>query len=310
MMQKVSIEFLLDGFDMLEFFQGHGYIPEFVGGNTEYMLDVCPFCGKEKHCGVSLSKKMVTCFKCHQSMGFFDIIKHITKKSYDDVVLMLQGKIDAKPYDIQSLPELKQEEEEVFDFNTKIIEMPEWYRFLGTERIPYLEKRHISIEQVYRYHIGFCKYGRYRDRLIICDVNDAGKPIYWVARDVTGKVPKAWKCLNPDAGLHGIGSAKIPFNFSLAKRYPVLIITEGVFDALYTGPNAIATYGSTIKRQHVAWMAGQAKFEKVILLYDGDVSIEALEKQANIIASVFPTYICKLDGNSDPDELGKYPAES
>jgi hypothetical protein len=51
-------------------------------------------------------------------------------------------------------------------------------------------------------------------------------------------------------------------------------------------------------------MAGQAKFEKVILLYDADVSIEALEKQANIIASVFPTYICKLNFG-DPDEWPK-----
>lgn len=299
----IDYDYLLDTFDMIEFLQGQGYVPEFVGGKTEYLLDICPFCGKEKHCGLSKTKKLVSCFRCHKSLSFFDTIKYITKLSHNDIILMLKGKIDAKPYNInQSLADFEKNDQKLIDFSTNPISLPEGYEFLGNNRIAYLDKRGITTEQVYYYHIGICRHGRYKNRLIICDVNDNGEPIYWIARDITGKAYK--KVLNPDEKEHGVGSARIPFNFSLAKRYPTLIITEGVFDALYVGPNAIATYGSTIKKQHVTWMASQGKFEKVILLYDADVPIEELEKQASIIASIFNVFIAKLDVG-DPDEYKK-----
>jgi len=305
--KTINTDYLLDSFDMIEFFQGQGYVPEWVGGKTEYVLDICPFCGKEKHCGVSLSLKMVSCFRCHQSKNFFDTIKYITKLPFNDVVLMLQGKIDAKPFNISlSLSEFKETKVKELDLTANPISLPENYEFLGYKSVPQLKNRksllQITPHLVHTYKIGVCWHGRYRNRLIVCDINDNGEPIYWIARDITGKAQK--KVLNPDEKTHGVGSAKIPFNFSLAKRYPTLIITEGVFDALYVGPNAIATYGSTIKKQHVTWMAGQGKFEKVILLYDADVCMEELQKQASIVASVFPTYICKLPVG-DPDEYKK-----
>lgn len=149
------------------------------------------------------------------------------------------------------------------------------------------------------YKIGLCIGGRYDMRLIVCDVNEDNQVIYWVARDVTGLAKR--KILNP--AIDSVGSGDILFNFHRAKQYNRCVIVEGVFDSLYVGDNAVATYGYGLKESHLYWLL-QGNFDDVVICYDSDVSERDLERTAQLLMPFFKTRICKLT-SGDPDEYPK-----
>lgn len=282
-------------FDLVSFMEANGFRMEHKGGAATY-ITTCPMCGKAEHCGVTPEKNLFGCFKCSARGNLIYLVAIVSHKSIYEVSKMFEEELDFKSLDLLQIELPAKEEIKVKE--KKQILMPEGYQFLGDRRIAYLNKRGITNEQVHYYKIGVCEWGRYKNRLIVCDVDEKGEVIYWIARDMTGKAKK--KVLNPTLKYHGVGSAEIPFNFHLAKTYSTVILTEGVFDALYVGPNAIATYGACIKRGQ-RYLLASCHFGRVILLYDADINMEKLREQARMLASVYPVYICKLP-EGDPDE--------
>ena len=295
---------LLKNFDLEDFLESSGYPLSYIGGRTG-QVTTCPFCLKNLHCGVNLEEKTFGCFKCKRAGSAINLIGEILNKTYIETLEFLKTYLKDKYVDISYIGELIDQIKPYADIETKIkpIAMPEGYIPLTGKRIPYLDKRNIPDEAISYYKMGVCLSGYYKERLIVCDVDDKGIPIYWVARDITGKADKSNKLWNPSADENIIGSSDILFNFSLAKNYDTVIITEGVFDSIWVGANGLASYGTGLKRNHLYWLL-KGGFKKVVFCYDPDVKDYILEKNAILTAQFFDTYICKLT-KGDPDEHEK-----
>lgn len=296
------IDILLEDFDVVEFMESNGFELQRIGGRTGYLTD-CPFCGKEKHFGLSPERKFYGCYKCHTSGDYIRLIMKVLNRTYWEVLEILKEKVNTARIDVAYIGDIIKEFKEISLTTTpKPITLPEGYTSLVDSRIPYLDsgrKFPIPQDQVNYYKMGICYEGRYKDRLIICDVDENQVPIFWIARDITGKADT--KVLNPPA--KEVGSGDVLFNYFLAKNYNIGILTEGLFDALHVGNCAMATYGEGLKKSHLSWLL-QSSIKDVVLLYDADVPYEKLEVSAIKISEFFSTRICKLP-YGDPDEYPK-----
>jgi len=296
---------LLKNFDLLLFLRNHNYDYKFVGSKTQYLLSTCPFCGKEYHLGFCPESHWFGCYKCNEKGDSVHLIKKILGTTFLETLEYLKEGMEEGGANISVIENALGIIKPYSNLKDKVkpIAFPEGYIPLRDKRIPYLDQRGITQDQVQYYKMGVCLHGRYQNRLIVCDVNENQEPIYWIARDMTGKVPKSQKVYNPPSLNENIGSGDILFNFFLAKNYEVGIITEGVFDSLWIGNNGLATYGAGLKKHHMYWLL-LGNFKEFILLYDPDVSDEKLEKNAVLLATFFNTRICKLT-KGDPDEHSK-----
>lgn len=295
----------MERFDMETFLESAGYAIRRIGGKTANLLSKCPFCSKEWHCGISFDRKTFGCFKCHQAGDFFRLLQKVLKLGFLDTVEFLKSGVSSVYVNVNYIDRVVGQfrKYESIEDRIKPIPLPEGYRNLHNKRIPYLDtgrKFPILQEDVNYYKMGICHSGFHVNRLIVCDVNDQDQIIYWIARDITGKVPKSWKVLNPSAEVTGVGSADLLFNYYKARNYKTGILTEGVFDSIHTGPCAMATYGTGLKESHMYWLL-KARFEEIILLYDPDVKWDYLEDMAIQILQHIPVRICQLK-DGDPDE--------
>ncbi len=302
------IPILLDRFDMKSFLTNSGYRFRNIGGKTGNLLSTCPFCNKEWHCGISFDRKRFGCFRCGKNGDFFKLLQKVLNTGYLNTIEFLKLGISSQVLDVKYIDKIIETYKENEDLEGKLkpVALPEHYESLRNKRIAYLDvgrKYPIPQELVHYHQMGFCRQGFYANRLIVCDVNEEGQVIYWVARDITGKVPKSWKLLNPNADSLGVGSADLLFNYAKAKEYESVAITEGVFDVMYAGEDVVATYGTGLKKNHIYWLL-KARFKEVTLMYDPDVSMEKLEDSAREISQHIPCRICKLS-KGDPDEHSK-----
>lgn len=308
-MNIILHDVLLEKFDMKVFLDSVGITLHRIGGRTQYFMDYCPYCGKSKHMGINFDRKTFGCFKCHTGGGYIKLLQKILNKSYVEVLEFLKTGVDGIRYNKvhieATLNEMK--EYECVESKIKSIEFPEGYVSLSNHRINYLDKGRtfpIPQDQVIYYKIGVCPTGKYANRIIVCDVNDKQEVVYWIARDISGKVHKSAKVWNPNAEVTKVGSSDILFNFYLAKNYSTGIITEGLFDALHVGNNGLATYGKGLKKNHIYWLL-KAGFEELVLLYDADVPYEELDHSGCLLSQHFRNVkICKLP-YGDPDEWPK-----
>lgn len=303
------IPLLMERFDMQAFLINSGYKTRRIGGVTVNLLSTCPFCNKEWHCGIQFNTQKFGCYKCKSGGDFFKLLQKILGTGYLNTIEFLKTGVSSQFVDVRyidKLIETYRETEVALEAKLKPVALPEHYESLFNKRIPYLDTGRnspIPQEQVHYYRMGVCLQGFYSNRLIVCDLDDKSNVIYWVARDITGRVPKSWKLLNPNAESLGVGSSDLLFNYFRAKDHETVIVTEGVFDALYVGENAVASYGTGLKKNHIYWLL-KARFKEVIFMYDPDVSMEYLEDSAREVAQHIPCKICKLT-KGDPDEHSK-----
>ena len=125
------------------------------------------------------------------------------------------------------------------------LELPEEYLPLACSRptlaarpyIQYLNKRGVSVEDFYRWKIGFCPSGLYRSRVIIPSFSESGDLTYFVARSI---FENNTKYLNPPV------SKDIIFNELMIDWSKPITLVEGVFDALKF-ENSIPLLGSTLR---------------------------------------------------------------
>lgn len=296
-------DILVESFDILQFLDSRGFTLRYIGNKTGYLTE-CPFCGKEDHMGVNPDKHKFACYRCRTAGSVFKLIQKVSGKTFTETVEFLKSGLDDRYHNVNFFDDVLKDLKASESIEAKILpcKLPLEYLPLNAQ-IPYTLKRKISLEQILYYKMGICREGRYKDRLIVCDVNESQIPIYWIARDLTGKADKGEKVLNPASEYTSLGSADILFNFSLANRYESGIVTEGVFDAIWVGNNGLASYGKGLKQSHTYWII-RGGFKKIVLMYDADVKTEELEQNAIKLAAYCDVHICKLPFG-DPDDFDR-----
>jgi hypothetical protein len=160
----------------------------------------------------------------------------------------------------------------------------------------YLKKRDIIDKDILYWKMGYCMDGRYAKRVIIPSFNDSGNLNYFVARSFSSN---NLKYLNPPC------SKDVIFNELYLEWDTDLVITEGVFDAVVAGPNAVPLLGSTLRPNSKLFMKIVQNDTPVFLALDPDA-----EKKEQKIIKLFLGYgleVYKIDvgGYEDVAEMGK-----
>ena len=141
-------------------------------------------------------------------------------------------------------------------FEDKPIVLPDGFHTLASNKlsnksqapIEYLVNRHISYEQIYKWKIGFCDSGNYRNRIIVPSYSLNGKLNYFVGRDYTGNSNLSY--------FNSKKSKNIIFNDLMIDWNKPVTIVEGVFDAIKCD-NSIPILGKTL-------MSSSLLFNKII----------------------------------------------
>jgi DNA primase len=132
----------------------------------------------------------------------------------------------------------------------------------------YLTQRGITIKDIIKYNIGYCKEGLYAQRVIIPSYNSDGSLNYFISRSYYPENKMKYK--NPP-----ISKNVICFESQVNWKEPI-ILCEGVFDAITIKRNAIPLLGKFPSKQLVEkiFMSG---VNNIIISLDNDAMNEALK---------------------------------
>ena len=167
----------------------------------------------------------------------------------------------------------------------------------------YLSHRGVGMDQINYYKLSVSKDpdSYWADRIFIpCYHED--DVVYWTARSI-----------NPDAKLkymtpYGVDKRYYMFNMNNAKQFDSLVITEGAFDAIAVGSNAVALFGKAASEHHRKVLL-ESDFTHYTVCLDPDAGKEAYElaswldsRGKNVYIVTFPE---GLDPASDPEVLDR-----
>ena len=149
-----------------------------------------------------------------------------------------------------------------------LVEEPKGFNPEYKHAIHYLTERGITMKDIIKYNIGYCKEGLYGRRVIIPSYNSDGSLNYFVSRSYYPEEKMKYK--NPP-----ISKNIICFESQVNWEEPI-ILCEGVFDAITIKRNAIPLLGKFPSKQLVEkiFMSG---VDSIIISLDNDAINEALK---------------------------------
>jgi DNA primase len=161
--------------------------------------------------------------------------------------------------------------------------------------LAYIKKRGISTNDILKYNIGYCKTGRYRNRIIVPSYDKSGNVNYFIARSYEAEPSRKYDA--PSCNKTELIGLEYFINWSV----PV-ILCEGIFDAIAIRRNAIPLFGKTIPKSLMLKLV-ESEVKTIYLALDKDALKEALEYSHNLLNLGKEVYLIELEGK-DPSELG------
>jgi DNA primase len=158
----------------------------------------------------------------------------------------------------------------------------------------YLRKRNITKDDILKYNLGYCDFGRYANMIIIPSYDKDGTLNYFTARSFE-KDPFI-KYRNPDCSRD-----IIPFELFINWDSP-LILCEGPFDAMAIKRNAIPLLGKNIQSNLLKKIV-QSTVEKIYIALDTDAMKQSLKHCEYLLNQGKEVYLVELEGK-DPSDLG------
>lgn len=281
-------------------------------GGLEFIAD-CPFCNdNKKHFGMHAATGVWNCFKCGQNGSIFSFLQIHDDVSPARAKYIIHGMLGNTYVDKNSvrkfLDQLEEEEKEMgqakekLSHESKTLELPTTYTLLSKcmespnpmeiqAFLYWLDKRQFPPADLQTYKIGYCNYGKYAGRIII-PIYHNKRLLYFVARDFTGQAIKRY--LNP-----AISTNNIIFNLERAsKNKHCVILTEGVFDAIRIGKNAVSLLGKILHAGQKQMLLKQ-EFEEFVICFDpvckDPAILESVYKIAHSLYSFASISIMDLD---------------
>jgi len=219
----------------------------------------CPFCShRKKKLEINVRTQEWHCWVCHARgvniRSLFYKLK--VKESYFEELYKIVGATWIRP-----------EREENRDINLSLPDEfhPLWHpinSFGYGHAMEYLQKRHITMDDILRYNIGFCDNGLYKDRVVIPSFDKNGDINFFAARAYYEG--NYYKYMLPPWSKDIIG-----FELFINWEYEYITITEGVFDAITIKNNSIPLFGTSMSNalKERIIMSG---IPRVNLVLDGD----------------------------------------
>jgi len=165
------------------------------------------------------------------------------------------------------------------------------------QRVPtYFKERGITYKRAKRYGLGWCEGGYFHNRLIVPVVFD-GRTVFWVARYMA-KTPPAGvkKVIYPK----GCQTNRVLYNYDRARKHDQIILVEDVWSAMHVGPQAVATFGTSLSQYQLELLL-DSRAHEIVLLWDRD-AIDKAKKLALRLADFWSVRVVELPDVRDPDE--------
>ena len=159
----------------------------------------------------------------------------------------------------------------------------------------YLKNRGINEFDVRKYNIGYCKEGRYRNRVIVPSYDKNGQVNYFIARSFEKEPYQKYDA--PSVNKTEIIGLEYHINWTV----PV-ILCEGVFDAIAIKRNVVPLFGKSITKALMLKLV-ESQVKTVYLALDKDALKEALTYSEQLINLGKEVYLIQLQGK-DPSDLG------
>lgn len=217
-------------------------------------------------------------------------------------ISQLFKKVGASPEKFEELKKLIGSETEYKTTeNTTQVKLPDEFKslidnnnILAKHAKIYLKNRGITQEDIEKYNIGYCEYGRYAKMVIIPSYNEIGELNFFTGRSFE-KDPFV-KYRNPE-----VSRNIIPFELFINWNIP-LIICEGPFDAIAIKRNAIPLLGKNMQ-QNLMKKIATSIVQKIYIALDTDAMKQALNFVEYFINQGKEVYLVDLDGK-DPSDMG------
>ena len=268
--------------------------------NEEYLFH-CPKCAHhKKKLSVNINKNVFKCWVCDYSgRALRRLVKRYgtfhNRQAWDEF---------EETVDVASFGSDLFEEESSF-VAEPTLSLPEEYISLANKNLPrtalsalrYLYDRGITKKDIVRWKIGYCSSGEYSGRVIIPSFGMSGRCNYFIARTHMDD----WKKYkNPAA------SKDIIFNHLYLDFDEDMVIVEGAFDAIISGPNSVPLLGSTIREESRLFQEIVKKDTAVYIALDSD----AQKKEDRIIKLLlkYGIEVYKVD-TSGYEDVGVMPKE-
>jgi DNA primase len=161
--------------------------------------------------------------------------------------------------------------------------------------LKFLRKRGLILEDIIKYNIGFCKEGKYGQRVIIPSYDEFGSLNYFIARDYTEQQPQKYK--NPPVDTKSAIGWELYINWDAP-----IILVEGMFDALTIKRNVIPLFGKLIHEKLMKKLVASG-VNRIYIALDPDAIKNALKYCEQLMAYGKEIYLVELTGK-DANEIG------
>jgi transcription elongation factor Elf1 len=259
-------------------------------GNYAYH---CPFCKHSKpklEVNFTENKKGHNPWHCWVCNTRGKTIPNLLKKveAYDKIdeakKLIPQGSFVEEVIHKQSLSLPKE--------YTPFIDKPS--SLMARHAIAYLKSRGVTIEDMIKYHMGYCEEGEYQNMIIIPSYDDNGSLNYFTARSFEKDPYRKYK--NPS-----VSRNIVPFEMFINWSSP-LVLCEGPFDAIAIKRNAIPLLGKNIQTNLMKKIVS-SKVEKIYIALDSDAIKSSLKFCETFMNEGKEVHLLEMD-DKDPSELG------
>ena len=158
----------------------------------------------------------------------------------------------------------------------------------------YLKNRGVTIEDMIKYHMGYCERGEYQNMIIIPSYDDKGNLNYFTARSFEKDPYRKYK--NPS-----VSRDIVPFEMFINWNSP-LVLCEGPFDAIAIKRNAIPLLGKNIQTNLMKKIVS-SKVEKIYIALDSDAIKSSLRFCETFMNEGKEVHLLEMD-DKDPSDLG------
>lgn len=253
-------------------------------------------CGHHKpKLSINFEKGVFQCWVC--GYGGKDLGRLVSRwglSSHKDAWAQFTGLADGG-----SLDDLFQEEEK----EIQRVELPDEFQTLTGkssiyDRAPrdYLAKRGLTDEDILKYRIGYCSSGEYKGRLILPSFGIDGYCNFFTSRTY-GRDWPPYK--------NGPGNRDIIFNDLIVDWTKPITLTEGVFDSIVAGDNAVPILGSTLRKDGVLFSKLVAGHSVVYLALDPDADKKSLQIAKDLLEYGIEVYKIEVAPYKDIGEMTK-----
>jgi len=267
------------------------------GGET---LWSCPFCHHhKKKLAIKLPEGQWHCWVCEEKgSNLHTLLKKLNapKHQHKELAEILGEPIKIEEEDDDEVDErifLPKEFEPLWTLPFSHAIQDKDYERANAFR--YLNNRGVTAIDIAKYQLGFCRDGKYANRIVVPSYDENGQLNFFSSRAYYDANPLPY--LNP-SGLKN----KIIFNELLISWSLPIVICEGPFDAIAIRRNAIPLLGKTISDK----LRGKIYTENVKHIYlalDSDAIKNSIKLAKTFLEEGINVYVLDLE-EKDPAELG------